>query len=118
MCRVMRLTSEFWVAALVKRVFSAGDYATVLHKGSPEAGAIYVLVRDRMGSISLYRPASQTSYDDERPFDRLFSPGRDMEWDAVDGWLEKERRFDPDIWVVELELRDLKAGDLIEIASE
>lgn len=113
----MRLTSDFWVAALTRRVFSAGDFAAVLNKGAMEAGAVHILVRDRMGNVRLYRPAPQTSYDDAKPQDRLFSPAGDMEWDTIEKWLEKERRFDPDAWIVELELAGLKIEDLIEIAD-
>lgn len=114
----MRLTSEFWVAALIKRVFGSGDFAAVLHKGSPEAGAVHILVRDRLGTVRLYRPAPQTSYDEAKPQDRLFQPAGDMAWDAIETWLAKERRFDPDIWVVELELRDDRIAELIEITEE
>lgn len=113
----MRLTSDFWVAALTRRVFSAGDFAAVLNKGAAEAGAVHILVRDRLGNVRLFRPAAQTSYDDAKPQDRLFSPAGDMEWDAIEKWLEKERRFDPDAWIVELELAGLKVEDLIEIAE-
>ena len=114
----MRLTSEFWVSALIRHAFSAGDFAAVLSKGSPEAGAVHILVRDRMGNVSLYRPAPQTSYDDAKPADRLFQPAGEMAWDAIETWIEKERRFDPDIWVVELELRDGNVGELIEVREE
>lgn len=113
----MRLTSDFWVAALTRRVFSAGDFAAVLNKGAMEAGAVHILVRDRLGNVRLYRPAPQTSYDNAKPQDRLFSPAGEMEWDAIEKWLEKERRFDPDAWIVELELAGLKVEDLIEIVE-
>lgn len=113
----MRLTSEFWVSALIKRAFSAGDFAAVLAKGSPEAGAVHILVRDRLGNVRLFRPAPQTSYDEAKPADRLFQPAGEMTWDAIEAWLEKERRFDPDIWVVELELPDGKIAEMIEISE-
>ncbi len=113
----MRLTSEFWVSALIRRAFSAGDFAAVLNKGSPEAGAVHILVRDRLGTVSLYRPAPQSSYDDAKPADRLFQPAGDMPWDAIETWLERERRFDPDIWVVELELRDGNVAGMIEVVE-
>lgn len=113
----MRLTSDFWVAALVRRVFAAGDFAAVLNKGAVEAGAIHILARDRFGSVTLYRPAPQTSYGEGAVVDRLFSPAGEMAWDEIEKWLEKERRFDPDIWVVELELRDLAIADLIGIVD-
>lgn len=113
----MRLTSEFWVAALIRRAFSNGDFAAVLNKGSPEAGAVHILVRDRLGNVSLYRPAPQSSYDGAKPVDRLFQPAGEMQWDEIEKWLEKERRFDPDIWVVELELRDGDVTQMIEIGG-
>lgn len=113
----MRLTSEFWVSALVRRVFGAGDFAAVLNKGAAEAGAVHIIVRDRMGNASLYRPAPQALYDDARPQDRRFEAAGELQWDAIEAWLQKERRFDPDIWVVELELGSLKIAELIELGG-
>lgn len=100
----MRLTTEFWVSALVKRVFGAGGFAAVIRRGASEAGAVFILVRDRMGGAALYAPAPQTSYDSAKPEDRNFVRlALGEEGSAADLRLEKELRFDPDIWVVELE---------------
>lgn len=98
----MRVTTDFWVSALVRRVFSGGGFAAIVNHGAPEAGAVHILTRDRLGGVTLYAPAPQTSYDEARPNERLFNR-IDGEAEAIDKRLDKERRFDPDIWVVEIE---------------
>lgn len=104
----MRVTSELWVAALVRRAFGAGGFAAVVRRGAAEAGAVFVTVRSRSGEVALYGPAPQTSYAEDRPGERqLQELMRSQDEQAVHARLEKEARFDPDLWVVELEL----AGD-------
>lgn len=114
----MRVTADFWVAALMRRVFSAGGFAAIISRGASEAGAIYLLTRSRTGEVRLYRPAPQTSYSTARPEERLFTLAADLTSDEVEARLEKERRFDPDIWIVELELASGGIEELIEIVDE
>lgn len=111
----MRVTSEFWVSALMRRVFSAGGFAAVVRRGATEAGAVFIHQRDRMGRVELYAPAPQTSYDEARPDDRYFVRLTAGEQDEADRRIEKELRFDPDIWVVEVETADI--SDLIRLAD-
>lgn len=100
----MRVTADLWVSALVRRVFSAGGFAAIAKRGATEAGAIFILVRGRLGETRLFGPAPQTSYDSAKPDERLFTPVETGEGEqAVDARLERETRFDPDIWVVEIE---------------
>jgi hypothetical protein len=101
----MRLKSEIFVSALVRRVFSAGDFAAIERKGADAAGAIFIRQRLRNGLESLYGPAPQSFSEDEearaeRRFELLLQQAGPGEADAL---LEKERRFDSDLWVVELE---------------
>lgn len=112
----MRLTTDFWVSALLKRVFGAGGFAAVVKRGSAEAGAVFVLARNRMGETVLFGPAPQTSYDSARPDDRHFSR-LDVASDAVEARLEKEKRFDGDIWVVEIEAGQTPVEELISIST-
>ena len=112
----MRVTTDFWVSALLKRIFSTGGFAAVVKRGSTEAGAVFVVVRDRFGETVLFGPAPQTSYDTAKPDERHFSRldvGEDGA--AVDARLEKEKRFDPDIWVVEIEPGQTPVEELISI---
>ncbi len=111
----MRVTTEIWVSALMRRVFSAGGFAAVVQHGSPEAGAIYLTTRNRLGEVSLYAPAPQTSYDTSKPQERLFSKVADLDNAQIDAKLEREKRFDPDIWIVELEVAEGAIGELISL---
>lgn len=101
----MRVTSDLFVSALVRRVFGVGGFAAVVRRGAHEAGAIFIVARDRLGVVSLYGPAPQTSYDDAHPADRQFSLLLSTENEVqVTARLDREMRFDTDVWVVELEL--------------
>ncbi len=114
----MRVTTDFWVAALLRRVFSDGGFGAVVRRGAAEAGAVFVLTRDRLGDVSLYGPAPQTSYDTARPDDRQFAlVGEQMAQDAVDKLLAREMRFDPDFWVVEVEPGKVPTAELLSIMT-
>lgn len=103
----MRITSELWVSALMRRAFSAGGFAAVERRGSTEAGAIFVISRTRDGELTLFGPAPQATYEDTRPHERLFAElVRASDPAAVSKKIASEERFDPDLWVVELEIED------------
>lgn len=112
----MRVTTDLWVSALLRRVFADGGFGAVARRGATEAGAVFVLTRDRMGTIALYGPAPQASYDSARPDERLFTPlGETLTQDDVDKRIAKEMRFDSDVWLVELEPGATPLAELISI---
>ena len=113
----MRVTTDFWVSALVKRVFSGGGFAAIAKRGATEAGAVFVIVRDRLGGAELFGPAPQTSYDTAKPDDRFFTRHALKDEAALDARLEKEKRFDPDIWVVEIEPGQGAVEDFISVSE-
>ena len=114
----MRVTSDLWVSALLRRVQAEGGFAAVVRRGATEAGAVFLLLRSRTGELSLFGPAPQTGYDEARPTDRYFSllisGGTE---DVVEAKLERESKFDPDIWVVELEINTEQLAQLVEIKT-
>lgn len=99
----MRVTTDFWVSALVRRIFADGGFAAIVRRGATEAGAVFVVLRDRMGGVTLFGPAPQTSYDAAKPDERLFVRHELENETALEKFIEREGRFDPDIWVVEVE---------------
>jgi hypothetical protein len=105
----LRVTSALWVAAYVRRCHAQGAFAIVARHGADEAGAIFIIV-DRLGdAVDLYGPAPQTSFDEARPSDRLFQRLIDNQpMEAVTARLDRERGFDPDLWVVAVEDRDAR----------
>src|SRR4051794_28852745 len=113
----MRVTSEFFVSALIRRVFASGGFAAVERKGAAEAGAIFIRQRFRDGLETLYAPAPQSVFEEGRPDDRRFEVRRERsEAEQVRDILDREVRFDPDLWVVELEVDDV--ADLLLVMSE
>lgn len=113
----MRVTTDLWVSALVRRVFASTGFAAVIQRGATEAGAVFVLTRDRFGEMSLFGPAPQTSYDEAKPDERLFGRLETTNEEAINTRLEQERKFDPDIWVVEVEPGSVPIEELIEIRT-
>ena len=101
----MRLKTNIWVAAYLRRCQGAGIFGAVRRRGAEEAGAVFVKVALMNGSALLFTPAPQTVYDDARPIDRLFvaiSPQPVAEA-SIEDRLAKEIRFDPDAWIIETE---------------
>jgi hypothetical protein len=103
----MRLKSAIWVAAYVRRCNGEGAFAAVRRRGAEEAGAVFIVINRLEGRATLYGPAPQTAFEDPKPFDRAFvavlgspEPAPEAEIDAK---LAKEIRFDPDVWIVEVE---------------
>jgi hypothetical protein len=103
----MRLKSNIWVAAYLRRCQTEGIFGAVRRRGAEEAGAVFVKVALLDGNAMLYAPAPQTVYDESRPIERLFaatSP-QPVPEAVVEDRLAKEIRFDSDVWIVETEDR-------------
>ncbi|KAF0227812.1 MAG: hypothetical protein FD175_2518 [Beijerinckiaceae bacterium] len=103
----MRLTSDFFVSAYLRRCGVEGAFAGLRRRGGAEAGAIFVVIDRIDGTGTLYGPAPQSSYDDQpsdRAFTRLHTP-EVLPREEIEKRLEREIRFDPDCWIVEVEDR-------------
>lgn len=113
----MRLKSQIFVSSLLRNAFVRGGYAAVLRKGAEEAGAIFIRQRSRFGTETLYAPAPQNFFEDEDGTARKFEARlRDVEAESVDSALSSEIRFDPDCWIVEIELDD--CDGLFEVVDD
>lgn len=103
----MRLKSAIFAAALVRRAFVEGAMATIARKGAEEAGAVFVKVARLDRTADLYAPAPQSVFDEggsaaDRRFETRLLSAPEFEVDEV---IAREARFDPDLWVVEIEDR-------------
>ncbi len=101
-----RLTSEFWVSAWLRQAALDGLVAVLRRRGAAEAGAIFVKLDRLDGTAALYGPAPQSLADDDGQ--RRFQLLLDADPLSVEDRVERERRFDGDLWLVEIENR---AGD-------
>jgi len=102
----MRVTSGFWVGGYLRRAMVEGCFTSVVKRGAEEAGAIFVILNHCNNEFSLFGPAPQTSFEEPEVFDRLFVPLlENLDEDAVLQRLESEKKFDPDLWIIENEDR-------------
>ena len=113
----MRVTADLFVSAMLRRVFSSGGFAAVVKRGALEAGAVFIIVRQASGEAMLLGPAPQTSYDQARPDDRVFLALMTGSDDEIGARLEREERFDSDIWVVEIEPGSVAVGELVSVVT-
>ena len=104
----MRLKSAIWVAAYLRRCNIEGAFAAVRRRGAEEAGAIFIKLNRLDGTAELFGPAPQSAFEDAHPVDRAFSrylkdqPAPEAK---IEERIAREVRFDPDVWVLEVEDR-------------
>ncbi len=103
----MRLKSEMWVRAYLRACAAAGVTAVVVRHGDDDAGAIFVKINRLDGTARLFGPAPAGI--DVGVHDRQWSPHLDAPGTReaeVDAHLERQVKFDPDLWVIEVEDRE------------
>src|SRR3954451_1109178 len=104
----MRLKSGIWIAAYLRRCQVEGSTAVLRRRGAEEAGAVFIQGSRLDGTVDLYGPAPQSAFDEARPSERAFSPalkGLPLPEPEVESYLTRQLRFDPDLWIVEVEDR-------------
>ncbi len=105
----MRLKSGIWVAAYLRRCNIEGAFAAVRRRGAEEAGAVFIKVSRLDGTGVLYGPAPQSVFDEAKPADRIFTVilgrGAPVPEADIEARLVREIRYDPDVWIVEVEDR-------------
>ena len=95
-----RLTAEFWVQAYLARLRLSDIPAFVVAHGDNTAGAVLVKLNTLDGRAAAF----------QRSFDLLSGERRWIELSAgpepeVDAAIARQRGFDPDLWVIEVEDR-------------
>ena len=96
----MRLTADIWVSAYLTRLRLTEIPAFIVKRGDNTAGAVLVKLNTLDGSACCY----------QRSFDLMTGDRKWMvlvEGDeaSVDASIAKQRSFDPDLWVIEVEDR-------------
>ena len=102
--------SDLWVAAFVRRHNDIGHICVVVQKGDPIAGQIFIEIDHLNGTASLLTPAPSTARldgEEDRIFVRRFERADPL---AIRDRIARENDFDPDLWVLALEMRGDDAG--------
>ena len=95
-----RLASSVLVAALLRRAQDEGGNGAVLARGDPTAGSVTVILAEK-GRKACF-------------LERLLLPDGNYAWeqsrqgveneDEFRGFLERRRKYDPDLWILELDI--------------
>lgn len=94
-----RLTSDLWVRAYLRRLQLINIPVFITSRGDATAGAVIVKLNTLDGNACAF----QRSYDlDGNRIWAVLAEGAERD---VDASLNRQRSFDPDIWVIEVEDR-------------
>jgi hypothetical protein len=96
-----RLVSSVLVGALIRRAESQGGFAAVLAKGDSQAGSILVILAEKGRKV--------------RILERALQGGDRYQWQDIgtqalanteesEKFLQRRRAFDPDLWLIELDV--------------
>ena len=96
----MRLTAEFWVQAYLARLRLAGIPAFVVARGDATAGAVIVVQSPLDGTATLHQRLPDLMTGESRW--TAMAQGSEAEIAAA---VERQRRVDRDLWVIEVEDR-------------
>ncbi len=97
----MRLTADIWVSAYLTRLRLADIPAFVVRRGDATAGAVLVKLNTLDGKARLFQRGFDLATG-ERHW-AILTEGDEAD---VDASITKQRSFDPDLWVIEVESRD------------
>ena len=100
-----RLKAGIFVRALIRRAEVAGASAYVARKGNEEAGAVIIKIARLDGTCLVLNQAR--AGEGELVWVRPL--GDWTEEDKAKAWFDKQIKFDPDLWIVEIEDRDGRA---------
>ncbi|ALI55467.1 DUF1491 family protein [Celeribacter marinus] len=95
-----RLTADFWVSAYLSRLRLADIPAFVVKKGDATAGAILIKLNTLDGQATAFQREFNLM-EDRREW-QVLTQGDERDVDAT---LTKQRSFDADVWIIEVEDR-------------
>jgi hypothetical protein len=98
---IPRLKAGIFVSALIRRAEVAGAAAFVVRHGSDEAGAILIKIARLDGTCTVLTQARRG----EGELVWVKPLGDSADDTAATAFFEKQMRYDPDLWIVEIEDR-------------
>lgn len=100
-----RLKAGIYVKALIRRAEIAGASAYVVRRGAEEAGALFLKLARLDGTCTVLNQARRG----EGELVWMKPLGDSSDDAAAAKYFEKQMRFDPDLWIVEIEDREGRA---------
>jgi hypothetical protein len=98
-----RLPAHVEVAAIMRRVDTGGGFATILRKGDPDRGTLTLFLQKRGEFCGILERELGPSFD----YEWVFRPAEpDSGSQAVSGLISRKAQFDPDSWLIELDIAE------------
>jgi len=97
---MIRLTSEIWVQAYLTRLRLVDIPVFVVAHGDNTAGAVLVKLNTLDGKACVFQRSFDLMSEERKWVTLSEGPERD-----VDEAIARQRSFDPDVWVIEVEDR-------------
>jgi hypothetical protein len=98
-----RVKSGIWVQMALRLGNAAGRYGAVLRRGDADAGGVLVVLRGRDGLTVLAQARTGSG---EAAWMRG-TGAQPVDQAAVDAYVARQVRIDPDLWVLEFDSPDL-----------
>ena len=96
-----RLPAGLEASSLVRRAEVEGGFGMIIARGDPDRGALVLLITHRGGHVACL----ERSLDANGAYAwQKVGPEADADDKAVRDWSQKRRGFDPDIWLIELDV--------------
>ena len=98
-----RLPAKLEITGLARRIEAEGGFATILHRGDADGGALLLLISSRGRHCACLERVLGMSGSYEW---RVTGPGESAKSEEVAAFLAKRVQFDPDLWAMELDIAD------------
>ena len=98
-----RLPSAVEASGLIRRVSANGDFATMVRKGDPDRGALLLVISSRGRHVGCLE---RTLTLEGAYLWQGVGPAESASSAEIADFLAKRARFDPDSWVIELDIAD------------
>ena len=98
-----RLRADIVARAILRQSGQDGRMAVMLRRGDPDAGGILVVLADRQGSGIVLRQTRTA--EGEEAWLRA-SGDSPLEPLALQDYLDRQLKYDPDLWVLEIDAPD------------
>ena len=96
-----RLSASVEAAGLIRRAEAAGDFGVVIRKGDPERGSLLIVIRSRGAYVSCLERT--LTLDGSYSWGAVGPASAEAE-EEVSQFLARRTRFDPDLWLIELDI--------------
>ncbi|QNM82106.1 DUF1491 family protein [Sphingomonas sabuli] len=96
-----RLTALVEASSLIRRASANGDFAAILRKGDPERGSLIIVVRSKGDYVAVLERA--LGVDGIYRWERTGPKESDSSQNLAD-FLNRRAGFDPDLWLIELDI--------------